>query len=227
MRSVLMRNRTSGTRFGAGATTGVVVLALCLVLTACSGGGKKKGAPSSTTTEPPKVLTVSTASLKIGTVDVQSAGPNVQIDKATGKAVLDVAQKYIDNAVFSPLTKGELGGGFASLFDAGVKKVAIGPDKAALSDIDVGKVTSFTTKAKPVTLSALVGTLGEMIYIATDFDVTVKAVTKSGPLTIGHHVELTFAKTAKDWLVTAYRVQTVRRTPLATTTTTATRGTTP
>ena len=228
MRSVLMRNRTSGTRFGAGATTGVVVLALCLVLTACSGGGKKTSTPkTTTTTEQAKVLAVSTATLKIGSVDVQSAGPNVQIDKATGKAVLTAAQKYIDNAVFAPLTKGELGGGYASLFDKGVQKVAVGPDKAALSDLDVGKVASFTTKAKPVNLSALVGTLGEVIYIATDFDITVKAVTKSGRLTIGHHVELTFAKTGKNWLVTAYRVQTVRRAPKATTTTTATGGATP
>jgi hypothetical protein len=46
-------------------------------------------------------------------------------------------------------------------------------------------------------------------------------------LTLTHHVELTFAKTGKDWLVTAYRVQSVRKTTKATTTTTAKAGSTP
>jgi hypothetical protein len=228
MASVLMRNRTSGSRFGAGAATGVVVLALCLALSACSSGAKKKSTTKPGTTEPPKVLAVSTATLKVGTVDVESAGPpNVQIDTATGKAVLASAQKYIDNAVFAPLTKGDIGGSFSSLFDQGVKKQATGPDKLALTDLDVGKVASFSTKASKVTLSALVGTLGELIYVGTDFDLTLKAAATSGPLTITHHVELTFAKTGANWLVTAYRVQSVRKTTTATTTTTATGGPTP
>jgi hypothetical protein len=228
MAPVLLRNRTSGSRFGAGASTAVVVLALCFTLAACSGGGKKKGSAGPGSTQPPKVLAVSTASLRVGKVDIESAGPDgVQIDTATGKAILASAQKYIDNAYFAPLTKGQVGGGYASLFDKGVKAEATGGDKAALTDADVGKVTAFTTKASKVELSALVGTLGEFDYIATDFDITLKATEPSGPLTITHNVELTFAKTKSNWLVTAYRVQTVRKTTTATTNTTAKGGTTP
>jgi hypothetical protein len=227
MAAVLMRNRTSQPRFGAGATTGVAVLALCLALTACSSGSKTK-TTEPTTTQPPKVLTVTTATLKIGKVDVQSAGPpNVQIDKATGKAVLTATQKYIDTAVFAPLGKGQLGSGYSALFDRGLQKVAAGPDMPALTDLDIGKVATFTAKATPVNLSALVGTLGEMMYIATAFDLTVKATATAGPLTITHHVEFTFAPTGKTWLVTAYRVQSVRKTTKATTTTTAKAGSTP
>jgi hypothetical protein len=227
MAPVLMRNRTSGSRFGAGAATGAVVVALCLALGACSGGSKKK-TTEPTTTQPPKVLTVTTATLKIGKVDIQSAGPpNVQIDKATGKVVLTAAQKYIDAAVFAPLSKGELGAGYSALFDQGLQKVASGPDKPALTDLEVGKVATFTAKATPVNLSALVGTLGEMQYIATNFDLTVKASATSGPMTITHHIEFTFAPSGKTWLVTAYRVQSVRKTTTATTTTTATGGSTP
>jgi hypothetical protein len=222
-----MRNRTSSTRFGAGAATGVVLLALSFALAACSSGDKKT-TTEPTTTQPPKVLTVTTATLKIGKVDVQSAGPpNVQIDKATGKAVLTSAQHYIDSAVFGPLGKGALGNRYRALFEKGLQKVATGPDLPALTDLDIGKVTTFKATATPVNLSALVGTLGEMMYIATDFDLTVKASASAGPLTITHHVELTFAQTGKDWLVTAYRVQSVRKTTKATTTTTAKAGSTP
>jgi hypothetical protein len=129
--------------------------------------------------------------------------------------------------VFAPLSKGELGAGYSALFDQGLQKVASGPDKPALTDLEVGKVATFTAKATPVSLSALVGTLGEMPYIATNFDLTVKAAATSGPLTITHHIEFTFAPTGKTWLVTAYRVQSVRKTTTATTTTTATGGSTP
>ena len=57
------------------------------------------------------MLALKTSVLKVGKVDVESAGPNVQIDTATGKAVLAAAQSYIDNAVFAPLKVGTIGAG--------------------------------------------------------------------------------------------------------------------
>ncbi len=99
---------------------------------------------------------------------------------------------------------------------------ATGGDESALTDVGVGKVTKLSTTATPVHLSALEGTLGELMYLATDFDLDVKATGDSGPLTIHRHIELTFAQTGKTWLVTAYRVQAVRKTASGTTTTTAT-----
>jgi len=202
----------------------VAALALSLALAAC-GGGKKHSDNSSTTTGP-KALTVKTSVLKVGSVDVQSAGPANPIDVPTTKAVLDASQSYIDNAVFAPLKDGTLGQGYAALFDAGVKPGATGTDVAALTDLNVGKVTIVSTKATPVHLSTLEGTLGETMYLATDFDIDVKATNATGPLTIHRHIELTFAQTGKPWLVTGYRVQAVRTTPKATTTTTATSTTT-
>jgi hypothetical protein len=205
-----------------------LALGLALVLTACSSGGSKTEATPTTTR--PKVLAVKTSVLKIGSVDVESAGPpNVQIDTATGKAVLGAAQAYIDNALFSPLKTGKLGARYGALFDAGVRPGATGADAATLTDLGAGTATSLSTKATPVRLSALAGTLGELTYVATDFQLTLKAIEAAGPLTITHIVELTFAQppAAKTWLVTAYRVTTVRKSTTATTTTTATGGTTP
>src|SRR5512141_1720441 len=93
-----------------------LVLSVVVVAGSCGGGGKHDSQSSITS---PKVLAVKTSVLKIGTVDVQSAGPpNVQIDTPTGKAVLAAAQEYIDTAVFAPLKSGALGSGYGALFDA-------------------------------------------------------------------------------------------------------------
>jgi len=214
-------DRSLPTRASASATAGTCALALALVLSSCGGGGKHPTTQSNVA--PPKVLSVKTSVLKVGSVDVESAGPaNVDIDTATGRAVLGAAQGYIDNALFAPLKSGRLGGAYGALFDPRVKAAATGSDGRALTDLDVGPATSLTTKATPVELSALVGNLGELLYVATNFDLVIHATTGNGPLVITHHIELTFAKSAKAWLISAYRVQSVRKAVARTTTTTAT-----
>ncbi len=65
------------------------------------------------------------------------------------------------------------------------------------------------------------------MYLATDFDIDLKATGDTGPLQIHRHIELTFAPTGKTWLVTAYRVTAIRKSTARTTTTTATGGTKP
>jgi hypothetical protein len=62
------------------------------------------------------------------------------------------------------------------------------------------------------------------MYVATNFDVTETGKTDAGRVTIKQHVELTFAPVGTKWLVTAYRVQTSRKLPTGTTTTTAKSG---
>jgi hypothetical protein len=198
-----------------------------LVLAACGGGGSKSKSQSVSTTTRPKVLDVKTSVLKVGSVDIESAGPTNAIDTPTGKAVLGAAQAYIDTAIFAPLKTGQLGAGYPALFDPGLKAAATGADEPALTDLAVGKVTKLSTAASSVHLSSLEGTLGELMYVATGFDLTIKATGATGPLTIQRHVELTFAKTSTTWQVNAYRVQAVRKAAAGTTTTTATRGTTP
>jgi hypothetical protein len=203
----------------------VALGALALAVAACGGGGGKHAGTSTTTK--PKVLAIKTAILKVGKVDVESAGPpNAKIDPPTGRAVMTIAQKYIDNAVFAPLQKGTLGAEYAKLFDPGVKPLAISADRNALTDLSVGKATNLSTKATPVLLSALAGSLGELTYVATNFDLTVKGTIGTQKLGITRHIEFTFAKTGKNWLVTAYRVQTIRKSVAGTTTTTATAGST-
>lgn len=206
--------------------TYTLVLSLLLLGAAC-GGGKKSTSQSVSTTTRPKVLDVKTSVLKIGSVDIESAGPNNPIDTPTGRAVLEAAQAYVDDAVFAPLKTGKLGTGYPGLFDSTLKPAVIGADQPALTDLEIGKVTKLSTTATPVHLSSLEGTLGEVMYVATNFDLTMEATGDTGPLTITRHIELTYAKTGSAWHVNAYRVQAIRKATAGTTTTTATRGTTP
>ena len=62
------------------------------------------------------------------------------------------------------------------------------------------------------------------MYVATDFDISVKATVASGTFTMTRHIELTFAKTGQD--VARHRVprQRCARRSTGTTTTTASRG---
>lgn len=220
MAPVLLRNPVSR------AVPGALAVALSLTLAACSSGGAKPKAESTPTTKP-KVLEVRTSVLKVGSVDVESAGPSTPIPTATGRAVLAVAQGYIDDAIFAPLQTGKVGAKYPALFDAGVRAVATGKDEAALTNVGVGKATIRSTAATPVTLSSLDGTLGELMYVATDFDVVIKATSGTGTLTLSRHVELTYAQTGKTWFITAYRIAASNKSATGTTTTTATGGSTP
>jgi hypothetical protein len=201
---------------------GAGALAFALLLTACGGGGKH--ASGTTTTTRPKVADIKTSVLKVGRVDVESAGPETPIPTKVGKAVLANAQGYLDDALFAPLKNGSVGSAYASHFDPQVRAAVTGSDRATLTNASVGKVDGLKTTATPVYLSGLDGTLGDLMYVATNFDVTETGKTDAGKVTITHHVELTFAPVGHDWLVTAYRVQTTRKLPTGTTTTTAKAG---
>ena len=202
---------------------GAGALALTLTLTACGGGGGKKTKGTTPTTV--RQLVVKTTNLKSGKTNIETAGPLAGIDDATGAAVLHAAQKYLETAVFSPLSDGQVGAGYGALFDPGVRAAATGSDEAALTDVAVGKVNGYTEAATPVAFTGLVDLTGTLLYVATNFDVKVNATTDAGPLSIDHKIELTFGPGAnKTWIVTAYRVHTTRSTPrpkTATSTTTA------
>jgi hypothetical protein len=200
---------------------GAVALALVLALTACGGGGKHGSTPPTTSAH--KVVEIKTSMLKIGGVDVESAGPSSPIPANVARTVLTNAQGYLDAALFEPLKDGRVGKGFASKFDPGLK-AAVAQDKGTLTNVNVGKFTDLKTTATPVLMSALDGTLGELMYVATNFDVTEKGKTATGNAAMTHHVELTFAPFGSRWLVTAYRVQAIRSMPTGRTKTTAKAG---
>jgi hypothetical protein len=198
-----------------------LTLVVALLATACSGDKKK--------TETPQTAPVANTAvtLKMGKIDVQSFGPDVKVPKGVQKQALTLAQHYVDSAITQPMSSGAVGGRFASLFDTGVRAAATGADQDALTDATVGKVDEYAETSTPVALSALADGSGAFLYLATNFTLKTTAKTAEGSVKSTRNVELTLSPKGNNWIVSAYRVKTVRKLPSgATTTTTAATGTT-
>src|SRR5947209_3399036 len=105
----------------------VAVLALVLAKLIGSGGGKA---------EKPKNVDNSVGLvLKIGAIDVQSAGPPARIKTSVQQAVLDASQSYVDDAILAPVEKGNVKAAYAHIFDRAVRGPRTGPDRAGTGAI--------------------------------------------------------------------------------------------
>ena len=196
---------------------------LALLVSGCSHGHSNAPAPTASTATQSASAARSTHLLRIGKVDVESAGRAVRPDVTTQRAVLATAQRYVDDAILTPLETGRLGPGYAQLFAGSIRPAAIGIDRARLTDLGVGPTTTFTETSTPVTLSVLTDPSGALLYAATDFRVDVDATTSRGRITISRRVELTIERDGSAWFVVAYRTTVTRTAPAATRTTPTTR----
>ncbi len=192
---------------------GVVLLIAAVALTACSGGAKHRASPSVPSSTQAGAAVRVTRLLTIGSTDVQRAGGRGVVNTATRHAVLAVAQQYVDRAVLAPLETGAIGRGYASLFVPGIRPAAIGPDVNALTDRVIGATSTLNEQSTPVALSALADQSGALLYLATRFNVQVKATRPSGPIAINRSVELTYERVGTTWLVAAYRIKVTRSAP--------------
>ena len=95
---------------------------------ACGGSGKHSRQPTTTTLANRK-----TRALTIGSVDIESAGPPVQLSKKQKQSLLAAAQQYVDDAVYAPLNTGTVSATYPSLFDPSVRAAATSTDLSALA----------------------------------------------------------------------------------------------
>jgi hypothetical protein len=211
-------------RFVAGGFLAAALAVLLIVTLAGGCGSSKKHAkvnasdsPTTQVNRPGKPV-----KLVLGSVAVQTAGPDVKVPKETQKKLLSLAQTYVEAAVHEPVSAGKLGARYATIFETGVRGGATGADEKALTDTDVGKAAKYSESATPVKVSGLADNNGTLLYLATNFSMKVTATTAKGQYAISRDVEFTYAPSGKSWLVTAYRVKTVRKLPKAATTTTVT-----
>jgi hypothetical protein len=158
--------------------------------------------------------------LKVGSVDLETAGPQLSLPKKTQAAVLAAAQQYVDSAIATPLSSGTVDPAFATLFVPALRPVATTTDRATLTDEKIGKASRYTATAQPVAVSGLVDASGALLYLATDFNLSEHVTTPAGTYGVLRAVELTFAPRRGSWDVVAYRVTTTRSSRAATTTTT-------
>ncbi|MDQ1520535.1 MAG: hypothetical protein QOI55_1608, partial [Actinomycetota bacterium] len=201
-------------RFAAAALVAVLVAG-------CSGGGKH--ARPDTSAPSTQGTNAKPAVLALGSIDIQTWGAEVKLSKETKKKLLGLAQRYFDTAVHDPLGSGKVGAGYAALFEKNLRTTATGRDEKALTDIALGQ-SKYSETASKVKISGLADNTGALLYLATNFSVRVDATTAKGRVRIARDVELTYAPSGKNWLVTAYRVKTVRKQPKAKTTTTVAAG---
>jgi hypothetical protein len=207
-----------------------VAASLVVTLVACGGGGDddsaapQKGATQKVTVPGAKV------ELKLASIDVQSAGPAMNLDDKTKVAVMTQTRQYVEEAVARPLLSGKkVRSSYAKFFSPTVVKAASSaPDRGALTDEGVGKVSAdVRAPATNVAMHALVGADGSVQYIATDFNLKLKSKLGGQALRINRNTELTFEKTpGGKWLVSAYRVITTRTTGSSKTSASATTSTT-
>ncbi len=186
----------------------VAVLALVLANLAGSGGD----------TKPKHVANSVGLVLKIGKVNVQSAGPPPRINSSVKQAVLDSSQSYVDDAVLAPLENGKLNPAYAKIFDLGVRRSATGSDRGTLTEVSTGKLKApVKATATQVQLDGMGDQTGKLVLVAASFRVQVDAKGSGGPVKITRGAELTFAPVGNRWLVTAYRFVVIRKTPASTT----------
>jgi hypothetical protein len=212
----------SSLRFGAAALAALVA---ALLVGGCSGDKKKQEAGATPVAQ--AQAPGERAPLRVGTVAIESAGPAVKLPKAAQKRLLRSAQTYVDTAVHEPLTAGDVGKKYDSLFARSLRDDASGRDRNALTERSLGKASAYTETVKPVKISGLADGSGALLLLATNISMKVTAEVAAGKVTIRRDAEFTYGKSGDDWLVTAYRVKTVRKVPKTgkTTTTVARRGT--
>jgi hypothetical protein len=193
------------------------VVSICVVaLAACGGGDDDTSTKANNDKASSQEVTVPGAKVKLNlaSVDIQSAGPTATLDDKTKVAVMKQTRQYVEEAVVRPLLTGKkVKGAYKKLFGLAVIKPATsGPDRAALTDEGVGKVSGdVRAPATKVAMHALIGPDGVVQFIATRFEMRLKSRLDKAPLTINRNTELTFepAQNGK-WVVSAYRVITTR-----------------
>src|SRR5262249_18013925 len=174
------RNFVSSPLFRRGIT---LVIGVVLVASCSSGGKKHTNAAGDTTTAPNPRSTQQ--ALKVSApVWVETWAPQVKIDAKTKKKGLEVAQKYVDRAVLAPLNTGSVDPLYDGLFDPKVRNAATTSDRKALTDDATGKASLYAQTATPVQLSALADGSGNLLYMAANFTVKVKATLDGGDANI-------------------------------------------
>jgi hypothetical protein len=193
----------------------VAAVAVVALLVSCSGGDDDATKADNTKAATQKVTVPGAkVTLRLASIDTQSAGPNLVLDDKTKVSVMNQARRYVEEAIARPLLSGKtVSQRYTKLFGTTVRAAATHADRAALTDEGVGKVTGdVTAPPTKVAMHALVGADGVIQYIATDFKLNVKSKLGKRSLGISRDTELTFEKTPKGaWLITAYRVKAARR----------------
>ena len=200
-----------------------------MVLASCHGSSKKAATTTGTPTTDKHGKVVVSLALRVGRVDVQAVGPVRRFTKPQQDGILMLVNKYIADAITTPLVTGHSAGPLLASFSPALAS-RVGPkgkDRAALADVGVPVLTSVTqTTKQPFNLTVLQQN-GTVLMVGGQFGLTVQGETDQGALTIVRAGTLLFEPDAhRHWKITGYTMVVRRNLAGATTTSTAAKTTT-
>jgi hypothetical protein len=196
--------------------------AVVIGLPACS--GSKPAAttattvPAPTTTTEPERPGLSAFRLASAEVAAWNAPPEFPDGARAGvQAVLD---RYLTDAVVTPLRSGQPAGDLSSLFAASTLERVNGPDRAALIDEGLPKAERVTVEEASAAVTALTG----LSIVSAGVHILLSARVGGTPLRVERSGELQLAADGDVWKVIGYDIRVTRETPGAAAPTTTLAG---
>ena len=185
----------------------VIVVALAVVLGACSGGSAKAH-----TTKPARIT--SSVALKLTTTNVESAGPAVAFPADVRDQAAQVVNTYVEDAVVAPLRTGVSDPKLTQVFASDAAARLTGPDRAVLTDDGVEKATgSIAASTADVALTALADTGGKLLFVSAALTLDVRAPVAGGTLHVTRFGDLLLAPAGGTWRVAGYDLAVTRDGP--------------
>jgi hypothetical protein len=142
---------------------------------------------------------------------------------AAWAGVLQTLNRYLEEAVLTPLRTGGPAGDLTPLFTplSGVHVMAVGDNRAAFIDEGLRPATDLRKDTAVARLTALAGADGAMSVITADLDLKLSGLVDGAPLFLERAGELVLVPEGGTWRIDAWDLKVTRRLAQTTTTTTA------
>ena len=173
-------------------------------------------ASTATTTE------VTPTSFTLGTIDLLAVDADADLSDATRTSVQSLLDRYLNDAVVTPLRSGQPVGDLSSVFSGAALERLDGPDRAALVDEGLPAAVRVKVANAQADLTALVARGGATLMIA-GITIVVTGEIDGATLTVERTGELLLDGEGEDWRVTGYSVRVSRNSDKPVTATTVAR----
>ena len=132
--------------------------------------------------------------LKGRTTPAVSAGTAFKLNKRQIRAANRAVRRYLEAASSKTLLSGRTPRDFKSLFTGDIRNIAAGKDRRILSDSGLPKPTTDTRVTAQVSLRALAGPDGNLVFVAATIDERIRYTASRGGVAIHRFGELLLIK---------------------------------
>ena len=214
-----------------------LLVAGLLLLAGCSEPVSHAFTTQTTTTEAPAVTTtapLAVAQAPTGTDEpilIAGAGFDLHTAGRVGPAAFDAAwagvlqtlNRYLEDAVLTPLRSGGPAGDLTPLFTplSVAEVMTVGENRAAFIDEGLAPATNLRKDAAVARLTALADADGAMSVISAALDLKLSGLVDGAPLFLERAGELVLVTEGGTWRLDAWDLKVIRRLAQTTTTTTA------